>query len=383
MNYSFLVIILLLIGGIIYYFYGKKGLPVFSFKGSATPILDTFTVDLTKLAKENKIDPIIGRENEISRATQILTRRTKNNPLLIGDPGVGKTAIIEGIALRIVKKEVPEILQNKRVLSLQVSSIIAGTKYRGEFEERAKKIINEITRAGRSIILFIDEIHTVMQSKGAEGAVNFSDILKPALARGDLQLIGATTNDEYEKNIKSDESLERRFQIIIVKEASIEEAIKILNGIKNKYEEWHNVCFTDESIKAAVYLADKFIKERKLPDKAIDLIDEAAAMTKIREIKVPSALLKEAAMKVQGQYDEKRKTIENLEKKIEDLSSKLNQQLKEGEKINLKKELENTTLEREKIEFTILETSGRATVDTDDIKKVVADWTGIPVDKII
>ncbi|MCX6743619.1 MAG: AAA family ATPase, partial [Candidatus Parcubacteria bacterium] len=294
-----------------------------------------------------------------------------------------KTAIIEGIALRIVKKEVPEILQNKRVLSLQVSSIIAGTKYRGEFEERAKKIINEITRAGRSIILFIDEIHTVMQSKGAEGAVNFSDILKPALARGDLQLIGATTNDEYEKNIKSDESLERRFQIIIIKEASIEEAIKILNGVKNKYEEWHNVCFTYESIKAAVYLSAKFIKERKLPDKAIDLIDEAAAMTKIREVRVPSALLKEAAVKVQCQYDEKRKLIENLEKKVAELSNKLGQQLIEEEKINLKKELENIILERERVESAILNTSGRATVDADDIKKVVADWIGVPIEKII
>ena len=381
MNYYIFITILVVV--IVYYFYRKKGLPSFNFQGSSTPILDTFTLDLTKLAQQGKIDPIIGRVNEINRATQILTRRTKNNPLLLGEPGVGKTAIIEGIALRIFKKEVPEILQNKRVLSLQVSSIIAGTKYRGEFEERAKKIINEITRAGRSIILFIDEIHTVMQSKGAEGAVNFSDILKPALARGDLQLIGATTNDEYEKYIKTDESLERRFQIISIKEPTLEEAIGILNGVKNKYEEWHKVCFTDEAIKAAVYLSEKFIKERQLPDKAIDLIDEAAAMTNIREIRVPSALLKEAAVKVQCQYDGDRKTIETLEKKILDITVKMGSAVKEQAIIDLKKELENTTLEREKTESAVLKTSGRATVDTDDIKKVVADWTGISIDKII
>ena len=381
MNYYIFITILVVV--IVYYFYRKKGLPSFNFQGSSTPILDTFTLDLTKLAQQGKIDPIIGRVNEINRATQILTRRTKNNPLLLGEPGVGKTAIIEGIALRIFKKEVPEILQNKRVLSLQVSSIIAGTKYRGEFEERAKKIINEITRAGRSIILFIDEIHTVMQSKGAEGAVNFSDILKPALARGDLQLIGATTNDEYEKYIKTDESLERRFQIISIKEPTLEEAIGILNGVKNKYEEWHKVCFTDEAIKAAVYLSEKFIKERQLPDKAIDLIDEAAAMTNIREIRVPSALLKEAAVKVQCQYNGDRKIIETLEKKILDITVKMGSAVKEQVIIDLKKELENTTLEREKTESAVLKTSGRATVDTDDIKKVVADWTGISIDKII
>ena len=381
MNYYIFITILVVV--IVYYFYRKKGLPSFNFQGSSTPILDTFTLDLTKLAQQGKIDPIIGRVNEINRATQILTRRTKNNPLLLGEPGVGKTAIIEGIALRIFKKEVPEILQNKRVLSLQVSSIIAGTKYRGEFEERAKKIINEITRAGRSIILFIDEIHTVMQSKGAEGAVNFSDILKPALARGDLQLIGATTNEEYEKYIKTDESLERRFQIISIKEPTLEEAIEILNGIKNKYEDWHKVCFTYEAIKAAVYLSEKFIQERQLPDKAIDLIDEAAAMTNIREIRVPSALLKEAAVKVQCQYNGDRKIIETLEKKILDITVKMGSAVKEQVIIDLKKELENTTLEREKTESAVLKTSGRATVDTDDIKKVVADWTGISIDKII
>jgi len=252
---------------------------------SNTPLLDTYTTDFTQLAHIGKIDPVIGRYNEVLRLSQILSRRNKNNALLIGAPGVGKTAIVEGLAQRIAKHEVTETLQGKRVLSLDVANLLSGTKYRGEFEKRAKQLVQEISSSERSIILFIDEVHSVIQSQGSEGSVNFSDILKPALARGDLQMIGATTTDEYNAYIKTDPALERRFQTITVKEPTIKDTIAILQGVKDKYREYHKVQFTDAALETAANLTKKKIKNRTLPDKALDAIDEAASMVRVAHIK--------------------------------------------------------------------------------------------------
>jgi ATP-dependent Clp protease ATP-binding subunit ClpA len=280
--------VVLLVGGVTFYiFFKKKGedgsvKPSFSFGAKGiTPTLEMYAVDLTGLARTGKIDPVVGRNDEILRLTRILTRRTKNNVILVGPPGVGKTAIVEGLAVGIVTGDVPDVLRNKRVLSLRVSELMAGTKYRGEFEQRVKMIVEEIRRSNRTIILFIDELHTVMQTKGTEGAVNFSDILKPALARGDLQLIGATTQKEYEEFIKPDETVDRRFQVVLVDEPDIEETIKILQGVKKNYEDYHHVKFTNEAIEAAARLSYEYIKGRRLPDKAIDAMDEAAAMVNV------------------------------------------------------------------------------------------------------
>ncbi len=234
--------------------------------------------DISKLVEEGKIDPVIGREEEIRRLTQILSRRRKNNVILVGDPGVGKTAIAEGLALKIAEGTVPDVLQGKRIETLNVSEILGGTKYRGEFEQRVRGLVDHIRQSNRGIILFIDEIHTIMQTKGTEGAVNLADILKPSLARGELQLIGATTLKEYKQYIEPDDSLERRFQPLMVDEPSIEESIAILKGLKTKYEEYHHVTFTDDAIESAVRLSKEYITERKLPDKAIDVMDEAGAM---------------------------------------------------------------------------------------------------------
>lgn len=263
----------------VFYFYKKKNNS--NIASGSTKNLDMYAVDLTLQAKQGTIDPVVGRDEEINRATQILTRRTKNNVILVGAPGVGKTAVVEGLASRIAAGEVPEVLLNKRVLLLQVSEILAGTKYRGEFEQRVKGIVQEIRNSKRTIILFIDEIHTITQTKGAEGAVNLSDILKPALARGDLQLIGATTQKEYEQYIQPDESWDRRFQVVLVDEPSVEESVKILQGIKKNYEDYHKVKISDEAIQAAVRLSQEYITNRHLPDKAIDIMDEAASMVNV------------------------------------------------------------------------------------------------------
>ena len=245
-------------------------------KKTETPNLDQFGRDLTELAEEGKLDPVIGREKEIERVIQILSRRTKNNPCLIGDPGVGKTAIAEGLAQMIVAGNVPETLKDKRVVTLDLPSLVAGTKFRGEFEERLKKVINEIKESS-NIILFIDEMHTIIGAGAAEGAIDASNILKPALARGELQTIGATTLDEYRKYVERDPALERRFQPIIVSEPSVEDTIAILKGLRDKYEAHHRVKITDDAIKAAAVLSSRYIADRFLPDKAIDLIDEAAS----------------------------------------------------------------------------------------------------------
>ncbi|MFQ3620666.1 MAG: ATP-dependent Clp protease ATP-binding subunit, partial [Spirochaetales bacterium] len=255
----------------------------------ATPTLDEFSRDLTQLAMENKLDPVIGRTKEIQRVIQILARRTKNNPVLIGEPGVGKTAIVEGLAQRIVEGTAPDVLLGKRVLTLDLASVIAGTKYRGEFEERLKRIMKEIM-AAENIILFIDELHTIIGAGGAEGAIDASNMLKPALSRGEIQCIGATTLNEYKKYIEKDAALERRFQTVFVEEPSVEETIEILKGVKERYEEHHNVSYTSGALEVAALLAKRYISDRYLPDKAIDLIDEAGSRKRILNNIRPSAV---------------------------------------------------------------------------------------------
>ena len=256
---------------------------------SQTPTLDQFSRDLTALAREGKLDPVVGREREIMRMIQILSRRTKNNPCLVGEPGVGKTAVVEGLANRIVANNVPEVIENKRLLTLDLSAMVAGSKYRGEFEERIKRVIAEAGADGE-VLLFIDEIHTIIGAGGAEGALDAANILKPALARGELQIIGATTLEEYRKHIEKDAALERRFQPITVEEPSEEESIAILRGIKEKYEEHHKVRIDDEAILAAVKLSARYINDRYLPDKAIDLIDEASSKLRITHSGEPKTI---------------------------------------------------------------------------------------------
>ncbi|MBO7143190.1 MAG: ATP-dependent Clp protease ATP-binding subunit, partial [Bacteroidales bacterium] len=256
---------------------------------SETPVIDNFGVDLTKAAEENRLDPIVGRTKEIERLVQILSRRKKNNPVLIGEPGVGKSAIAEGLALKIVQKKVSRVLYGKRVVALDLAAIVAGTKYRGQFEERLKSILGELSR-NPNIILFIDEIHNIVGAGSASGSLDASNILKPALARGEIQCIGATTLDEYRQYIEKDGALERRFQKIIVEPTSVEESIEILNNIKDKYEEHHNVRYTPEAITACVKLTDRYISDRHLPDKAIDALDEAGSRVHISKIQVPQRI---------------------------------------------------------------------------------------------
>ncbi|HXH60463.1 MAG TPA: ATP-dependent Clp protease ATP-binding subunit, partial [Fimbriimonadaceae bacterium] len=248
-----------------------------------TQTLEEFGRDLTELAREGKLDPVVGRQNEIERVMQILTRRTKNNPCLIGDPGVGKTAIAEGLALRIVSGDIPDILKNKRIVALDLAGLVAGTKYRGEFEERMKKVMEEVRKAEGQVILFIDELHTLVGAGAAEGAIDASNIMKPALARGELQCVGATTQDEFRKYIERDAALERRFQGVKVREPNQEEAIDILKGLRERYEAHHNVEITDDALTSAVQLSMRYITDRTLPDKAIDLVDEAASRVRLQQ----------------------------------------------------------------------------------------------------
>ncbi len=340
------------------YFALKKGQEGgnFSFKKGGSDLLSTFTTDFTALAAANRLDPVVGREDEITRLAQVMSRREKNNAILIGAPGVGKTAIVEGLASLIIKKQVPEHLQGDRLLALDVAGLLSGTKYRGEFEERAKKIIAEVCRADRRIILFIDEIHTIIQSRGTEGAVNFSDILKPALARGDLQMIGATTPEEYEKYIKTDASLERRFQPVEVREPTEAETVGILKNVKDRYRQYHKVEFTDAAIEAAVKLSQKYITSRRLPDKALDIVDESGAMVKVSHVHpdVPAILFKTAS--------EKYPQAAKLWNEIQELDRKI-----------YAKKSEALTKQREDLEKQA-EAMGVLVVDSDDIKKVVGDW---------
>src|ERR687894_325699 len=249
---------------------------------SATPTLDEYSRDLTQMAREGKLDPVIGRAEEVESTIEILSRRTKNNPVLIGDPGVGKTAIVEGIAQRVVNDEVPETLAGKRVLALDLSGLVAGTQYRGQFEERFKKVIEEASENPEGQILFIDELHTVVGAGAAEGSMDASNMLKPALARGELHVVGATTVDEYRKNVEKDAALERRFQPVLVGEPSVDDTIEILRGLKDRYEAHHRVKITEEAIVAAAELSDRYVTDRFLPDKAIDLVDQASARVRLR-----------------------------------------------------------------------------------------------------
>ncbi len=262
-----------------------------------TPVLDNFGRDITRLAENGSLDPIVGRENEIERVSQILSRRKKNNPILIGEPGVGKTAIVEGLALRIVQRKVSRVLFDKRVVSLDLAALVAGTKYRGQFEERMKAIMNELEK-NRDVILFIDEIHTIVGAGGASGSLDASNIFKPALARGELQCIGASTLDEYRMHIEKDGALDRRFQKVLVEQPSVEETIEILNNIKNKYEDYHNVTYSVEAIEACVKLSDRYMTDRLLPDKAIDVLDEVGARKHIKNINVPETIIESVTLEL-------------------------------------------------------------------------------------
>ncbi|WP_282938147.1 ATP-dependent protease ATP-binding subunit ClpC [Paenibacillus sp. RC67] len=332
-----------------------------------TPTLDGLARDLTAYAKDGNLDPVIGRSKEIERVIQVLSRRTKNNPVLIGEPGVGKTAIAEGLAQKIINNEIPETLRDKRVMTLDMGSVVAGTKYRGEFEDRLKKIMDEIRQAG-NIILFIDELHTLIGAGGAEGAIDASNILKPALARGELQCIGATTLDEYRKYIEKDAALERRFQPITVDQPSPDEAIQILHGLRDRYEAHHRVKITDEAIEQAVKLSDRYITDRFLPDKAIDLIDEASSKVRLRSYTVPPDL-KKLESKLEDIRKEKDAAVQSQE--FEKAAS-----LRDTEQ-KLREELDSTKNEWK-------EKQGRtdSEVTPEDIAQVVASWTGIPVVKL-
>ncbi|HET7700097.1 MAG TPA: ATP-dependent Clp protease ATP-binding subunit, partial [Candidatus Limnocylindria bacterium] len=334
---------------------------------SKTPTLDQLGVNLTAMAKAQQLDPVIGREKEIERVIQILSRRTKNNPALIGEPGVGKTAIAEGLAHRIVKGDVPETLQGKRVLTLDIGSLVAGTKYRGEFEERLKKIIEELRHA-HDVILFIDELHTLVGAGAAEGAVDAANILKPSLARGELQCIGATTLDEFRKYIERDAALERRFQPVMVEEPSIEETVSILTGIRSRYEEHHKVAITDDAVKAAAELSARYITDRFLPDKAIDLMDEAASRVRLRYSTLPSDV-KDAQRDLDKIVTEKDAAMEAQQY---ELASSLRQ----------KERQQQEKLTQAKGEWLLAQSAKRPEVTDEDIAEVVSMWTGIPVRRL-
>ena len=334
---------------------------------SRTPVLDNFGRDVTKLAEEGRLDPIIGREVEIERVSQILSRRKKNNPILIGEPGVGKTAIVEGLALRIMQKKVSRTLFNKRVVMLDLAALVAGTKYRGQFEERMKAIMNELEKS-RDVILFIDEIHTIVGAGGATGSLDASNIFKPALARGELQCIGASTLDEYRQYIEKDGALDRRFQKVMVNPPSIEDTIHILQNIRSKYEEFHNVNYAEEAIKACVTLSERYITDRFLPDKAIDVLDEVGARVHLKNIHVP-------------------RHIEDLEKRIEELKEEKNSAVKnqQYERAADLRDMETKLgrqLEQEKMQWEEESKTKRYPVTEDDIAEVVAMMTGIPVRKV-
>ena len=334
---------------------------------SRTPVLDNFGRDLTKMAEDDKLDPIIGREKEIERVAQILSRRKKNNPILIGEPGVGKTAIAEGLALRIVQKKVSRILFNKRVVTLDLASLVAGTKYRGQFEERMKAVMNELEKSP-NVILFIDELHTIVGAGGASGSLDASNMFKPALARGEIQCIGATTLDEYRQYIEKDGALARRFQMVMVDATSPEETIQILNNIKDKYEDHHNVIYTDAAIEGCVKLSDRYISDRFLPDKAIDVLDEAGARVHIMNINVPEDILR-LESEVENIKAEKNRVVKS--QKYEEAA-----QLRDKEKKLLEQ------LDEAKVKWEDESKTKRFTVDEDHVAEVIAMMTGIPAKRI-
>ncbi|MEQ1677300.1 MAG: ATP-dependent Clp protease ATP-binding subunit, partial [Chitinophagaceae bacterium] len=335
---------------------------------SKTPVLDNFGRDITKMAELGALDPIVGRESEIERVSQILSRRKKNNPILIGEPGVGKTAIVEGLALRIVQRKVSRVLFDKRVISLDLAALVAGTKYRGQFEERMKAIMNELEK-NRDVILFIDELHTIVGAGGASGSLDASNIFKPALARGELQCIGASTLDEYRMYIEKDGALDRRFQKVMVEPPSVDDTIQILNNIKSKYEEYHNVNYDQEAIDACVKLSDRYVTDRLLPDKAIDVLDEVGARVHLKNINVPE-------------------NIVELEKKIEDVKNEKNKVVK-SQKFEEAASLRDTEkrlqedLEKAKNEWEEESKHKRYPIGEQDIAEVISMMTGIPVTKMV
>ena len=334
---------------------------------SRTPVLDNFGRDLTKMAEDDKLDPIIGREKEIERVAQILSRRKKNNPILIGEPGVGKTAIAEGLALRIIQKKVSRILFNKRVVTLDLASLVAGTKYRGQFEERMKAVMNELEKSP-NVILFIDELHTIVGAGGASGSLDASNMFKPALSRGEIQCIGATTLDEYRQYIEKDGALARRFQMVMVDPTTPEETIQILNNIKDKYEDHHNVIYTDAAIEGCVKLSDRYISDRFLPDKAIDVLDEAGARVHILNINVPEDILR-LESEVENIKAEKNRVVKS--QKYEEAA-----QLRDKEKKLLEQ------LDEAKVKWEDESKTKRFTVDEDHVAEVIAMMTGIPAKRI-
>lgn len=334
---------------------------------SKTPVLESFSRDLTRLAEEGKIDPIVGRDKEIERVSQILSRRKKNNPILIGEPGVGKSAIAEGLALRIIQRKVSRVLFNKRICTLDLASMVAGTKYRGQFEERIKAVMAELEK-NPDIILFIDEIHTIIGAGGASGSLDASNMFKPALARGEIQIIGATTLDEYRKHIEKDGALERRFQKVVVEPASEEETLQILENIKDKYESHHNVSYTPDAIKACVYLTSRFMNDRFLPDKAIDALDEAGSRVHITNIIVPPEIL-------------------DIEKKIVEIKDKKtlvvrNQKYEEAAQLRDVERQLNTNLDDARKRWEDDQKVQKQTVTEDNVAEVVSMMTGIPLRKV-
>ena len=332
-----------------------------------TQTLNQYSRDLTQLAREGKLDPVIGREEEIKRVIQILSRRTKNNPCLIGEPGVGKTAIAEGLAAKIVEGSVPDNIKNKRLLTLDLSGMVAGSKYRGEFEERIKRVINEVKNDG-NVLLFLDELHTIIGAGGAEGAIDASNILKPSLARGEIQLIGATTIEEYRKYIEKDAALERRFQSVKVEEPGIEETVGILKGLRSRYEQHHQVTITDDAIKAAVKLSERYINDRFLPDKAIDLIDEAASKARLKSYTMPDEITK---------IEEQLNKLEN--EKEEAVKSEA---FEEAGEIKKKQARKKARLEKLKQKWEDDKNSSNIIVGEDEVADVVSAWTRIPVQRI-
>ena len=334
---------------------------------SETPVLDNFGIDLTKAAEEDRLDPIVGREREIERLAQILSRRKKNNPILIGEPGVGKSAIAEGLANRIVQRKVSRVLFGKRVVTLDLASIVAGTKYRGQFEERMKAILNELSKT-TNIILFIDEIHTIVGAGGATGSLDAANMLKPALARGEIQCIGATTLDEYRQHIEKDGALERRFQKVMVEPTNVEETLEILNNIKERYEEHHNVTYTDDAIHACVFLTQRYISDRHLPDKAIDALDESGSRVHISNIIVPERILKLEA--------------EIEETKREKIRAVKNQNFERAASFRDREKEYLELLEQEKSKWEKELAKNRETVDEEKVAEVVAMMTGVPVQRI-
>ncbi len=336
-------------------------------KKTKTPYIDHFGRDLTRLAREEKLDPVIGREKEIERVAQILSRRKKNNPVLIGEPGVGKTAIVEGLAQKIVKREVPEILDGKRLVTLDMGSIVAGTKYRGQFEERMKQVLNELHQDG-SVIVFIDELHTIVGAGSAEGTLDASNMFKPALARGEIQCIGATTLNEYRKYIEKDGALERRFQPIMVDPPSVKDTIEILKGLRSRYEEHHRVSISDEAIESAARLSDRYVTGRYLPDKAIDVLDESGARVHLKKITVPQDI-KDLDLKIESFEKEKREAADSQD--YERAASLRDKEMKLKKELEERKSIWSESVKSEIVELTV-----------DDISEIVSSMTGIPVRRL-